>query len=79
MGLGSLRSFFYCNGNVISQKQAVRFLDVFEEAELWGWAFWNWNIVPGPAPNMDLITLNGDENIDTTMYYDILKRAISTS
>ncbi len=61
----------------LSQKQAVGFLEEFEEADLWGWAYWNWNIIPGPAPNMDLITFTGNGDIRTTIYYDVLKHAIS--
>jgi hypothetical protein len=63
----------------LTQKQANSFLEDFKEANTWGWAYWNWNLIPHPAPNVNLITVTKDGDISTTKYYDILKHAISNS
>jgi len=61
----------------LTQKQAVRFLEDFKEVDIWGWAYWNWNLIPHPAANVNLITVTESGDIETTIYYDILKHAIS--
>jgi hypothetical protein len=63
----------------LTQKQAVRFLEDFKEVGIWGWAYWNWNLIPHPAANVNLMTVTENGDIDTTKYYDILKHAISSS
>jgi hypothetical protein len=61
----------------LTQKQAYRFLKDFKEADIWGWAYWNWNLIPHPAANVNLMTVTENGDIDTTKYFDILKHAIS--
>jgi len=63
----------------LTQDQAVRFIEDFKEVNVWGWAYWNWNFIPHPAANVNLITVTENGDIDTTKYYDILKHAISNS
>jgi hypothetical protein len=63
----------------LTQDQAVRFIEDFKEVDVWGWAYWNWNFIPHPAANVNLITVTENGDIDTTKYYDILKHAISNS
>jgi hypothetical protein len=63
----------------LTQKQAYRFLEDFKEVDIWGWAYWNWNFIPHPAANVNLITVTANGDIDTTKYYDILKHAVSNS
>lgn len=65
--------------NDLTQKQANRFLEDFKDANTWGWAYWNWNLIPHPVPNVNLITVTKDRDIFPTKYYDILKRATTTS
>jgi len=61
----------------LTQKQAYRFLEDFKKVDMWGWAYWNWNFIPHPAANVNLITVTENGDIDTTKYYDILKQVIS--
>ena len=61
----------------LTQRQAIRFIEDFKEVDVWGWAYWNWNFIPHPAENVNLITVAENGDIDTTKYYDILKQAIS--
>jgi hypothetical protein len=63
----------------LTQKQAYRFLEDFKKVDVWGWAYWNWNLIPHPAANVNLITITENGDIDTTKYYDILKHAVSNS
>jgi hypothetical protein len=63
----------------LTQKQAYRFLEDFKEVGIWGWAYWNWNFIPHPAANINLMTVTANGDIDTTKYYDILKYALSNS
>jgi hypothetical protein len=63
----------------LTQIQAYRFLEDFKEVDIWGWAYWNWNFIPHPAANVNLITVTENGDIDTTKYYDILKHAVSDS
>jgi hypothetical protein len=63
----------------LTQKQAYRFLEDFKEVDMWGWAYWNWNLITHPAANINLITVTENGDIDTTKYYDILKHAVSNS
>ena len=63
----------------ITQKQAARFLEDFKEVGIWGWAYWNWNLISHPAANVNLITVTKDGDIHTTKYYDILKQVVSNS
>jgi hypothetical protein len=63
----------------LTQKQAYRFLEDFKEVDMWGWAYWSWNLITHPAANVNLITVTENGEIDTTKYYDILKHAISNS
>jgi hypothetical protein len=63
----------------LTQIQANRFLEEFKRADTWGWAYWNWNLIPHPAANINLINVTVDGDITTTKYYDILKRAIYNS
>jgi hypothetical protein len=42
-----------------------------------GWALWNWNYIPHPAPNLNLNLIRKDGSIDTTRYYEMLKNAVS--
>jgi hypothetical protein len=65
--------------NDLTQKQAYRFLEDFKKVDMWGWAYWNWNLIPHPAANVNLITVTENGDIDTTKYYDILKHAASNS
>jgi hypothetical protein len=61
----------------IDQKKADLFIQEFKQLKVWGWAFWNWNYIPHPAPNVNLILIREDGSIDTTKYYEILKNAVS--
>jgi hypothetical protein len=63
----------------LTQKQAYRFLEDFKKVDMWGCAYWNWNLIPHPAANVNLITVTENGDIDTTKYYDILKHAVSNS
>jgi Cellulase (glycosyl hydrolase family 5) len=61
----------------IDQKKADLFVQEFKQLKVWGWAFWNWNYIPHPAPNVNLILVREDGSIDTTKYYEMLKNAVS--
>lgn len=61
----------------IDQKKADLFVQEFKQLRVWGWAFWNWNYIPHPAPNLNLILIREDGSINTTKYYEILKKAVS--
>src|SRR5918994_503364 len=50
----------------LTQKQAFRFIEDFKEVDIWGWAYWNWNLIPHPAANVNLITVTENGDIDTT-------------
>ena len=49
----------------------------FSDIGAWGWAFWSWNYIPTAPPNFNLITVTSDGNIQTTKYYDMIKKSIS--
>jgi hypothetical protein len=55
------------------------FLEDFKEVDMWGWAYWRWNLGLHAAANVNLITVTENADIDTTKHYDILKNAVSNS
>ncbi|HEX9318853.1 MAG TPA: hypothetical protein VF884_07955 [Nitrososphaeraceae archaeon] len=76
------------NGNMIfhidavksnlNQMKADKLVGEFKKIGVWGMAFWNWNYISHPAPNFNLIKVTGDGHIQTTKYFKIVERAISS-
>ena len=62
----------------IDQKRATFFIEKFEEARMWGWAYWNWNYIYNPTAPVNLITVNLHGEIEPTKYFEILENAISS-
>jgi hypothetical protein len=44
--------------------------------KVWGWAYWNWNYVPHPVPNFNLVKIENDGDVHTTQYFANLKKVI---
>jgi len=76
------------NGNLIfhidpaksnlNQVKADKLVTEFKKIGVWGMAFWNWNYVSNPAPNFNLVKVSDDGHIQTTKYFKIVERAISS-
>jgi hypothetical protein len=65
------------NKSRLNQEKVDLLIQDFKRLRVWGTAFWNWNYVLHPAPNFNLIKVNNDGNIHTTVYYKILKNTIN--
>lgn len=62
----------------LNQVKADKLVNEFKKIGVWGMAFWNWNYVSNPAPNFNLIRVSDDGHIQTTKYFKIVERAISS-
>ena len=62
----------------LNQVKADKLVNEFKKIGVWGMAFWNWNYVSNPAPNFNLIRGSDDGHIQTTKYFKIVERAISS-
>ena len=43
----------------------------------WGWAYWSWNYIHTAPLNFNLINVTSDGNIQTTKYYEMIKKSIA--
>jgi hypothetical protein len=76
------------NGNMIfqidpaksdlNQIKADELFREFKKMGIWGVAFWNWNYISHPTPNFNLIKVRDDGHIQTTKYFKIVEKAISS-
>lgn len=48
-----------------------------KKLDVWGWAYWNWNYVPHPVPNFNLIKVHSNGNMKTTQYFTNLKKVVN--
>lgn len=62
----------------LNQVKADKLVNEFKKIGVWGMAFWNWNYVSNPAPNFNLIRISDDGHIQTTKYFKIVEKAISS-
>jgi hypothetical protein len=62
----------------LDQLKADELVHEFKNMGIWGIAFWNWNYVSHPAPNFNLIKVKDDGEIQTTKYFKIIEKAISS-
>ena len=62
----------------LTQVTADKLVNEFKKIGVWGMAFWNWNYVSNPAPNFNLIRVSDDGHIQTTKYFKIVEKAISS-
>lgn len=62
----------------LNQVKADKLVDEFKKIGVWGMAFWNWNYVSNSAPNFNLIRVSDDGHIQTTKYFKIVEKAISS-
>jgi hypothetical protein len=61
----------------IDQKRATFFVEKFEKAGIWGWAYWNWNYINNPVAPVNLMAVNSHGVIEPTKYFEMLENAIS--
>ena len=61
-----------------NQVKADKLVNEFKKMGVWDMAFWNWNYVSNPAPNFNLIRVSDHGYIQTTNYFKIVERAISS-
>jgi hypothetical protein len=57
-------------------KAADSIVKKLKNLNVWGWAYWNWNYVPHPVPNFNLVKIKKDGNVHTTQYFTNLERVI---
>lgn len=62
----------------LDQVKADELIHEFKKIGIWGMAFWNWNYIAHPAPNFNLIKVKQDGHIQTTKYFKIVEKAISS-
>lgn len=60
----------------LTLKEANKFMKLFKNIKLFGWAFWNWNYIDSSPSNFNLIEVQ-NKTILTTKYYDILGQSIA--
>jgi Cellulase (glycosyl hydrolase family 5) len=61
----------------LTPEETTLFLEDFKRLNVWGWAFWRWNIDSHSVPNFNLILESEDGSIEPTKYYLQLRDAIS--
>jgi hypothetical protein len=59
----------------LDQAKATQLVQAFKKIGVWGIAFWNWNYVPNPTPNFNLMNVTDDGHIKTTKYFNIVSKA----
>ena len=62
----------------LNQLKADTLVNDFKKLRVWGMAFWNWNYVPHPAPNFNIIKVTQNGEIQTTKYFKIIEKAIAS-
>jgi len=62
----------------LNQVKADKLVNEFKKIGVWGMAFWNWNYVSNPSPNFNLIRVSDNGHIQTTKYFKIVEKAISS-
>src|SRR6476646_10909222 len=62
----------------LNQVKADKLVNEFKKIGVWGMAFWNWNYVPNPSPNFNLIRVSDNGHIQTTKYFKMVEKAISS-
>ena len=62
----------------LNQLKADTLVNDFKKLGVWGMAFWNWNYVPHPTPNFNIIKVTHDGEIQTTKYFKIIEKAIAS-
>jgi hypothetical protein len=62
----------------LNQLKADTLVNDFKKLGVWGMAFWNWNYVPHPAPNFNIINVTQKGEIQTTKYFKIIEKAIAS-
>ena len=62
----------------LNQVKADKLVNEFKKIGVWGMAFWNWNYVSNPSPNFNLIRVSDNGHIQTTKYFKMVEKAISS-
>ena len=61
----------------LSQEESDFLINKFNQLEVYGWAFWNWNYVNTPPQNFNLIDITKSGDILPTKYFYILKNSVN--
>jgi hypothetical protein len=61
----------------LSQEESDFLINKFNQLEVYGWAFWNWNYVNTPPQNFNLINITKSGDILPTKYFYILKNSVN--
>lgn len=61
----------------LTEDNADKILEAFENAGVWGTAFWKWDYRAADTASFNLV-LNNNGTLVPTKYYDILKNAVAT-
>jgi len=61
----------------LTQEETNLFLQDFKRLDVWGWAYWRWNLNAHSVPNFNLISVSEDGSVEPTKYYGQLQSAIS--
>ena len=61
----------------LSQEESDFLINKFNQLEVYGWAFWNWNYVNTPPQNFNLIDITKSGDISPTKYFYILKNSVN--
>ncbi len=71
------KGFHLHTKNNLDHLAAHSIVKKLKNLNVWGWAYWNWNYVPHPVPNFNLVKLKNDGNIHATQYFTNLKKVIA--
>ncbi len=57
----------------LTQSDVNEYINMFKDMNAWGSAYWIWNWQKAAVSNFNLIEITGNNTIQTTPYYDMLK------